>query len=166
LPGAGKSRAIDILAKGQKWHLIRPSDWIPENLSTLDIETQRAYNIECWSMAIDKCKEAIVEVQPREIIVLDSCNSKFNTLRVLITEARQKLHKVVLLFIQSNSNLCLARDAKLTQSLLNDYVDRFKESLPKYKQACDSFSVVKNNGTLEQLEFELRTIWKKLCENI
>lgn len=168
LPGCGKSKAIDILSKHAfpKWHIIRPSDWIPENLSMLDAETQRAYNIECWSIAIDKSKEAVAKVPPREIIVLDACNSKYNTTLTLIADAKVALHKVVLLFVQANADLCLARDAKLTESLLHDYVDRFKTSLPKYKKSCDLFLVVRNNGILEQLETELYDLWKQLCQSI
>ena len=164
LPGSGKSKAIDILmAKfgGKKWQLIRPSDWVPENLSTFDEETQRAYNIGCWEMAMEKANEAIAQIPPKNTIVLDNCNSKFTTVSTLISDARAALHHVVLLFVQSNVNLCLARNAKLSESLLRDYVDRFKVCLPKYKKVCDSFLVVRNNGTLEQLENELRGVWGK-----
>jgi hypothetical protein len=161
LPKSGKSRAIDFLSKSDgQWHIIRPSDWIPENLSSLDVESQRAFNIECWSMAIEKCKEAIEQVPPRETIVLDSCNSKYTTLLTLIVDAKAAMHKVVLLFVQSNISLCLARDPKMTESLLCDYTNRFKVSLPKYKKSCDSFLVIRNNGTLDQLKTELHNVWK------
>jgi len=168
LPKSGKSKAIDILAKHKdhKWHIIRPSDWVPDNLLALDEQTQREYNIGCWSMAIEKCKEAIEEVPPQEIIVLDACNSKINTLVTLIADAKAALHRVVLLFVQSNADLCLARDAKLTESLLRDYTGRFKTSLPKYKKCCDMFLVVRNNGIFEQLETELYDTWKTLCQSI
>jgi tRNA uridine 5-carbamoylmethylation protein Kti12 len=168
LPSSGKSKAIDILAKHKsyKWHIIRPSDWVPDNLSTLDEQTQREYNIGCWSMALEKCREAIIEVSPKEIIVLDACNSKINTLLTLIADAKTALHRVVLLFIQSNADLCLARDTKLVEPLVRDYVERFKASLPKYKKCCDMFLVVRNNGNFEQLETELYDTWKTLCPNI
>ena len=172
-PKSGKSKVIDMLPRGNhKWHIIRPSDWIPDNLSSLDEQMQREYNIGCWSMAIEKTKETIASVPPREIIVLDACNSKFNTLLTVIADAKAALHHVVSLFVQAQSNLCLDRDcktgaaAKLTVPLLNDYAERFKTSLPRYKQSCDLFLVVRNNGTLEQLETELYDIWKRLCQSI
>jgi hypothetical protein len=156
-----------MLPRGdRKWHIIRPSDWIPENLATLDKETQQSYNIGCWSVALDKCKEAIADVSPRDIIVLDACNSKSNTLVTLIADAKAALHNVALLFVQANMNLCLARDTKITEPLLCDYIDRFKISLPQYKKLCNAFLVVRNNGTLEQLETELHDIWKQLCQSI
>ena len=127
---------------------------------------QRAYNIECWSIAIDKAKEAIEQFSPNEIIVLDTCNSKYNTVMTLVAMAKAKLHRVVLLFVQANLSQCLQRDSKINESLLKDYVQRFKESLPKFKSNCDLFLTVRNNGTLEQLETELYDIWKKLCQNI
>jgi uncharacterized HAD superfamily protein len=148
------------------WHIIRPSDWIPDNLSELDIEVQRAYNIGCWSTALDKCREEISQVSPKEIIVLDACNSKYNTVLTLIEDAKVALHRVVLLFVQSNMQLCLSRDAKLSEALLCDYVDRFKSSLPQYKKSCDLFLIARNNGTFEQLETELYDIWKTLCQSI
>jgi predicted kinase len=167
LPGAGKSRAIDILSKHAKasWNIIRPSDWVPENLFMMSEEMQSAYNIECWSLALEKCKEAIEQLDHKKFIVLDGCNSKFNTVSFLIEEARSKLHKVALLFVQSDSKLCLARNAKLTEALLADYVERFKVSLPKYKKVCDLFLVARNCATLEQLETELHDAWTKLCQN-
>jgi hypothetical protein len=156
-----------MLPKGNRqWHIIRPSDWIPENLATLDKETQRSYNIGCWSVALDKCREAIADVNPRDIIVLDACNSRFNTLLTLIADAKAALHNVALLFVQSNVSLCLARDAKLTEPLLCDYVERFKTSLPQYKKLCNVFLAVRNNGTLEQLELALYDTWKQLCQSI
>jgi hypothetical protein len=168
LPRAGKSKVIDVLSKkaGPKWHIIRPSDWIPDNLSALSQEVQQSYNIECWSLAVEKAREAIDEISPKEIIVLDTCNSKYSTLLTLITSAKAALHSVILLFVQSNINLCLARDAKLTEQLLYDYVNRFKTSLPQYKRSCDLFLSVRNNGTFEQLTTELHDTWKKLCQNI
>lgn len=84
----------------------------------------------------------------------------------LIADAKAALHNVVLLFVQSNMNLCLARDAKLTDSLLRYYTERFKVSLPKYKKLCNAFLVVRNNGTFEQLETELHDTWKQLCQSI
>ena len=168
LPASGKSKVIDILARHteRKWHIIRPSDWIPENLAMLDEEAQRQFNIGCWSVAIDKCNEAIAQVPPRDIIVLDACNSKAITLLTPIASAKTALHHVVLLFIQSNSDLCLARNPKLTKELLMNYVERFKVSLPRYKATCDSFLVVQNNGIIEQLETTLYDTWKQLCQNI
>ena len=168
LPKSGKSKAIDILARHveRKWHIIRPSDWIPENLAALDEATQRDYNIGCWSLALDKCNEAIEQVHPREIIVLDACNSKVGTLLTPITNAKAKFHHVVLLFVQANANLCLARDPKLTEALLLDYVERFKTSLPRYKKTCDLVLVVRNNGIFEQLETELHETWNRLCQSI
>ena len=167
MPSSGKSKVVDMLPKGgHEWHIIRPSDWIPENLSTLDATIQSAYNIECWSIALAKSKEAVAKISPREIIVLDACNSKYTTIATLIADAKAALHKVVLLFVQARADLCLARDAKLTESLLLDYVDRFKVSLPKYKKLCDLFLVVRNNGTLEHLETELYAVWKQLCQSI
>jgi predicted kinase len=145
-----------------KWHIIRPSDWIPENLSKLDDETQRSYNINCWSVALEKTKEAIEEISPTDIIVLDACNSKYTTTISLITNARKHLHRAVLLFVQSDSNLCLSRNSKITKLLLDDYVNRFKTSLPEYKKACDLFLIVRNNGTIEQLTTELRGVLVKL----
>jgi tRNA uridine 5-carbamoylmethylation protein Kti12 len=166
LPSAGKSRTIDFLSKSDgTWHIIRPSDWVPDNLSSLSDENQRQYNIGCWSMAIDKTREAISEVPPNEFIVLDSCNSKHTTLLTIITDAKAAMHEVALLFVQSNIELCLARDSKLTEPLLRDYANRFKTSLPHYKKSCDLFLVVRNNGTLEQLKTELHDVWKKLCQN-
>jgi len=168
LPASGKSKTIDILAKHKsyKWHIIRPSDWVPENLATLDEQTQREYNIGCWSLALEKCKEAIEQISPKEIIVLDACNSKITTILTLITDAKAALHRVVLLFVQANADLCLARNAKLNEPLLRDYVDRFKTSLPRYKKCCDTVFVARNNGTFEQLETELYDIWKTLCQSI
>ena len=168
LPAAGKSKTIDILAKHKSygWHIIRPSDWVPDNLVTLDEQTQREYNIGCWSLALEKCQEDIEQVSPKEIIVLDACNSKVSTLLTLIADAKNALHRVVLLFVQANADLCLERNAKLKGPLLRDYVERFKTSLPKYKKCCDMFFVVRNNGTFEQLETELYDIWKTLCQSI
>ena len=168
LPKAGKSRAIDMLRgrNNTKWHVIRPSDWIPDNLANLDQDIQRSFTVECWSVAIEKCREAISEIPPREIIVLDGCNSKINTVLALIGDARAAMHHVVLFFVQAQINLCLQRDAKLTTSLLTDYAERYKVCLPKYKKLCDLFLVVRNNGTLEQLGTELHDTWKRLCQNI
>jgi hypothetical protein len=132
----------------------------------LDEKTQREFNIGCWSVALEKCKEAIAQVPPNEIIVLDTCNSKFNSHVSMIADAKKALHKVVLFFVQANVDLCLERNSQLSKTLLCDYVDRFKSSLPKYKKSCDLFVVVRNNGILEQLETELYDVWKRLCQSI
>jgi dephospho-CoA kinase len=166
LPGSGKSKVIDILSAGLGWHIIRPSDWIPDDLSALDEKTEREYLIGCWSLAIDKAKEAIAQIPPRDVIVLDSGNSKFNTTRLLICDAKKMFHKVAMLFVNSNVSLCKTRNTKLTDTLLRDYAERFKSSLPLYKKACDLFLVVNNNGTIEHLETELHDVLKILCHNI
>lgn len=150
------------MSVGRDWNIIRPSDWVPDNLPTLGAEMERAYRIGCWSLAIEKTKEAIIQTSPREVIVLDSGNSKFNTVATLIADAKAALHKVVMLFIYANSNLCLERNGTLTESLLCEYVDRLKQSLPRYKRACDLFLSVRNNGSLEELGLELHNIRLRL----
>ena len=162
LPASGKSKAIDILSIGRNWNVIRPSDWVPDNLSTLGAEDGRAYRIACWSLAIEKTKEAIARTSPREVIVLDSGNSKFNTVAMLIADAKTALHKVVLLFVHASVGLCLERNGDLTESLLRDYVGRLKQSLPHYKRVCDLFLPVRNNGSLEELASELHGVRLKL----
>jgi hypothetical protein len=84
----------------------------------------------------------------------------------MIADAKKALHKVVLFFVQANIDLCLERNSQLSKTLLCDYVDNFKSSLPKYKKSCDLFVVVRNNGILEQLETELYDVWKRLCQSI
>lgn len=168
MPASGKSKVVDMLhnRNNTKWHIIRPSDWIPENIAVIDEESQRAYNTACWSLAIEKAHEAICDINPKEIIVLDTCNSKYNTVVTLIADAKSAMHRVVLLFVQSTMQLCLERNAGISEALLRTYMDSFKISLPKYKKACDMFVVIKNIGTLEKLETELHEPWKKLCQNI
>lgn len=166
IPSSGKSRAIDILSTGRNWNIIRPSDWVPDNLSTLGEDMERSYRIECWSIAIDKTREAIAHTCPKDVIVLDSGNSKYNTVAVLVGEAKVALHKVAVLFVYANSSLCISRNATLTESLVRNYVDRLKASLPLYKRFCDLFLPVQNNGTIEELESELHNIRNILCQNI
>lgn len=163
LPSSGKSVVADLLLKYQpQANLIRPSDWMPENIEALSPDAERDYRLECWKLAIEKTEEILAEITPDNCLILDCGNSKFRTLSHIITEAQRRDHTVLLVFVDCKLAVCMARAPKIPKSVFEEYVGHLKDSLPKYKKACDRFHVVHNNGTLEQLGDMVREI---RCQN-
>ena len=164
LPSSGKSVVADFLLRDQpRASLIRPSDWMPSNIDVLSSEQEKDFRLECWKLALEKTEEALAELAPDECLILDCGNSKFHTLSHIITEAKRRGHSVLFLFVDCKLATCIIRAPKIPKSVFEGYVGNLKDSLPKYKKACDRFHVVRNNGTLEQLGVEVREI---RCQNI
>jgi len=163
LPSSGKSVVADFLLRDQQQaNLIRPSDWMPENIDVLTPDAERDFRLECWKLAIEKTEEALTEITPDDCLILDCGNSKFRTLSHVIAEAQRRGHIVLLVFVDCKLATCMARAPKISKSVFEKYVADLKDSLPKYKKACDRFHVVRNNGTLDQLSDGVREI---RCQN-
>ena len=68
-PGSGKSTVADLFLEEIDADLIRPSDWMPDNIETLGGELEREYRIQCWRTAIEKTKELVITVSPEAELI-------------------------------------------------------------------------------------------------
>ena len=160
LPSAGKSTVVDLF-KTQGDVLLRPEDWAPQNLHTLGEEAEKEYRIQCWKMAIEKAADAVSEFGFDRRIILDCVNAKFFSLASIIGKAKTNKHRVVLVFVTARVARCEERSG-LSHDVFDAYVDNLKDSIPRYKQACDDIIVVSNDGTKSELECAVKTISLRL----
>lgn len=160
-PFCGKSVVSDLVFDDTA--LIRPSDWMPENFESLKPDLVKDYRITCWKLAIEKTEEALQESP--DLVVLDQGNNKFNTIRDLISVARDNGHTIALLYVNSTFALCRKRsgDNWIGDDAWRVCLGNIKMSLPKYRDACDKFVVVDNNDSLDVLASEISSIRSKLC---
>ena len=164
LPSAGKSTVVDLF-KTQGDVLLRPEDWAPQNLHTLGEEAEKEYRIQCWKMAIEKAADAVSEFGFDRRIILDCVNAKFFSLASIIGKAKTNKHRVVLVFVTARVAICEERSG-LSHDIFDGYVDNLKDSIPRYKQACDDVIVIKNDGSKNDLDEAVKSILPRLiCKN-
>ena len=165
-PGSGKSTVADLFLEEIDADLIRPSDWMPDNIETLGGELEREYRIQCWRTAIEKTKELVITVSPEELIVLDCANAKYHTIDPTIQKAKRAGHEIVLLYVNTPRSVCKERmaDDWVGDETFNGYVDNIKTSLPKYKRTCNKFLVINNHSCQGDLTNSVEAIRDKLCQ--
>jgi len=165
LPGCGKSLCVDILLEGIDADLVRPSDWMPDNIDQLGPDARREYGLACWKTAIDTTRDFIDACGDDDIIILDCGNSKYHTVAPIIKEAKKCGHRVVLLYVNASSDKCEDRlgDEWIGEDTASQYMRSIKKSLPKYKKACHKFLVVHNNSEPKDLRESVDTLRGKLC---
>ena len=156
LPSAGKSTVVDLF-KTQGDVLLRPEDWAPQNLHTLGEEAEKEYRIQCWKMAIEKAADAVSEFGLDRRIILDCVNAKFFLLASIIGKAKTNKHRVVLVFVTARVARCEERSG-LSHDVFDAYVDNLKDSIPRYKQACDDIIVINNDLTKDELASALKQV--------
>jgi predicted kinase len=150
-PFCGKSTVADLAFNSDS--IIRPSDWMPDNYQVLGGDAVKDYRIVCWKIALEKTEESIEESDPSETIVVDQGNNKFDTAKSIIKLAKKHNHKIVLLYVNAKFALCKDRsgDDWIGDEIWQLCLDNIKESLPKYKKACDKFVIVDNNDDIDML---------------
>lgn len=160
-PFCGKSVVSDLVFDSDA--LIRPSDWMPENFESLKPDIIKDYRITCWKLAMEKTEESLRESS--DLVVLDQGNNKFNTVRDLISVAKENGHKTALLYVNLTFALCRERsgDDWIGDDVWRSCLGNIKMSLPKYRDVCDKFVVVDNNDSLDALASETLSIRSKLC---
>lgn len=163
LPFCGKSTAVDMVS-GRIW-VIRPEDWLPENLGEMDGEEVKNFRIECWRTALTKAEEAVEERDSADVIILDCGNSKFRPLRGLLRIAKRNGHKRAIWYVNSRPAQCEERAGEdwVGPSVVKSYVENIRDSLPKFKSKCDQIVITENAGTLEDLKQNVHTAWSRLC---
>jgi len=168
LPSCGKSVTIDIIIQktmGPPVRVIRPEDWLPDNINSLGAEAEKNYRIESWKFAISMAEKAVEECNSSELIVLDCANSKFRPLESLLRRAKRNGHKLAVLYVNSRPAQCEARagDKWVGAQVVQTYVESIRNSLPKFKSKCDRIIIVENTDTLAALEQNALVAWSKLC---
>ena len=161
LPSSGKSVVVDMFKSGNDL-LLRPEDWMPNNIDILGADAEKEYRIACWKMAIEKSLEAVIETKPSSRIILDCTNSKFFSIASLIGQAKAYKHRVVLVFVSAKVQCCEQRSG-LARSIYDEYVENFKHSLPRYKSACDDIIVIRNDGDKQELIGTVSKIAGRIC---
>ena len=168
LPSCGKSAVVDIISEksGSTVWVVRPSDWLPDNIDQLDPEEEKNYRIECWRTAISNTEEAVEKCDPSDAVILDCGNSKFRPLNGLLRTAKRNGHKLFVLYVNSSAVQCEARAGKqfVPAKVVKSYIESIRDSLPKFKSKCDRIIVVENTDTLDVLEQNALTAWSKLCQ--
>lgn len=155
LPFAGKSVVVDILSEHLDVQVVRPSDWCSDSGSEEEIRQER---IAAWQIALEKIEQLIPNLSAT--IILDCGNSKFSTISDLIYQAKRRGHVVALVYVNARGSKCQQHaGAKwVPADVYEMYVNRLKESLPKYKKACNRMVVVNNHGTLVELRSAVTSI--------
>ena len=135
LPSCGKSKSVDIISDNYSDPLlvIRPEDWLPENISDLTEGEEKNYRIECWRTAMAETEKMIEEKKNSVIIILDCGNSKFRTLGGIIRMAKRNNHKIVVLYVNSRLSECEKRAGEqwVGTDIAKAYVENIRDSLPK-----------------------------------
>lgn len=107
-PGSGKSTIVDLVSSYSDFYLIRPSDLYPPNINALDDEEQQAIRLASWDTALDDFKVSLGE----GLIVLDACNSDYETVEKLVNLSKSYDHEVVVIFTKASEDACLKRLSK------------------------------------------------------
>ena len=168
MPSCGKSAAIDIIAESDDatplW-VIRPEEWLPDNITELSPQEDKEQRIGCWQKAMDAAEKAVEEHDPSEVIVLDCTNSKYRPLESLLRRAKRNKHKLVIMYVNSGVAQCEARagDSWIGPEIAKIYIRNIRDSLPKFKSKCDRIVIIANNDSLDILEENVLAAWSKLC---
>lgn len=171
LPSSGKSTVVDIIADTESsvW-VIRPEDWLPDNIDELNEEDEKNQRIGCWREAMNFAEKHVNHksglCKPDDIIILDCSNSKFKPLQGLICLAKRSGHKCVVLYVNSRVAQCASRagDKWIGTEIAESYMRNIKDSLPKFKSKCDQVIVADNIGDLGDLKHSAIAAWSRLCQ--
>lgn len=167
LPKSGKSVFVDKLF-GIECHLIRPSDYIPNNYENMPNDIQQNLNIEAWKVGIETAEDILKDIREQDdysqVLVYDMCNKNSNPLEYTLKSEKRRGHKIVVIYINCPTKVCKDR-CGFSDEIMNTYVEGFKKSLPKYKSISNEFIVVDNKGSLEDLDEHANNIRDKLCLN-
>jgi len=168
LPHCGKSTAIDIIAEKSKSSLwiVRPEEWLPDNLDELDQNEQRHYQIECWRTAVSDAESRVDGRPDSTITVLDCANSKIRPLNGLLKLAKRNGHRTAMLYVNSRPSQCEARagDKWVGLEIIKSYIQNIRDSLPKFKNKCDRVIIIDNTDTIDVLEQKALDAWSRLCQ--
>jgi predicted kinase len=163
LPQSGKSTVVDQIFNTDDHFIIRPSDYIPQNVENIPEDKRKKINVEAWNVALEIAREFIHDQGNDDIIVLDMCNRRYTDIGPMLRFGKRHGHRLVIIVVNCPIDQCQSRSAELDRSIFSNYVDSLKESLPKYKGESDDFLVVQNKGSLEDLVSSLDPIRDKLC---
>ena len=170
LPFCGKSVVLDIITEKTELSIciIRPEDWLPDDIDNLSAEEEKKYRIECWRTAISAVEDEVEQRDPSEMIVLDCANSKYGPLESLLRRAKRNGHKLVVLYVNARPTQCEARagDHWVGAKVVGNYVENIKDSLPKFKSKCDRIIIIENTDTLDVLKQNAPTAWSRLCQTM
>ena len=138
-PKSGKSTFVDILMQyvAHPVHLVRPSDWRPED--ELTAAENSKWQLACWEYAIDKATE-LVSVEPSGVVIFDTCGASSEPLETLMSVARSHGHKVVAIFMATPRVMC---EERIDPYIIQKYIDRIHNTVFRYKTICDNLIVVK-----------------------
>lgn len=167
MPSCGKSAAVDIIVESGEtsFWIIRPEEWLPDNIAELSSQEEKEQRIGCWQKAMDAAEKAVEERDPSEVIVLDCANSKYRTLESLLRRAKRNGHRLVVIYVNAGVAQCEARAGSnwIGPEVAKAYIGNIRDSLPKFKSKCDRIVIIANNDSLAALEANALTAWSKLC---
>lgn len=153
LPGSGKSACADIICKQfeKKYELIRPEDWIPINLPD---HLMKDFKVSAWETALSLTQEAITD---NKDILLDQCNLYNEKINEIIQLAIKSFYIIDLVYINATKDNCALRKPELAfLTRETSYIDKFRQSLLKYKGLLNNFFVIENNGTQDELNYNVK----------
>lgn len=161
-PFSGKSTFLDMLVGRDDLpgplHIVRPSDWYPENIKDMGHQERQDYQIAAWDHARDKALDLLKKHTPSDVIALDTCGASPQAFRSVVAVAEARGHKLVVLWIATPRDVCSERGDK---SIVDKYKGRFEEALAWYQKNFHKVIPIRN-GTVEEWRNQVPRVVAKL----
>ena len=143
-PKSGKSTFIDIVKNecdklSKEMIIIRPSDWYPPDIDSMDPKDKTDYQLAAWECALDKVS-CVLAIGVGRLVVLDTCGATPGSLKTVMGVARLHHHTVTAMLIATPRSVC---ESRIDPQIVNKYVDRVRDAAVEYNKTCDNLVIVK-----------------------
>jgi len=139
-------------------HIVRPSNWYPDDIDQMDVDERTDWQIAAWEHALEKCCSLLATKDVTNVILFDTCGASPNALKTLIGVAQLHRHRIVAIWMAVPRRVC---ESRIEPSVVQRYVDRIHNAVQEYKATCDELIVVKHD-TLDNWRCAAREISPKI----
>lgn len=161
-PSSGKSTFLDLLSPylGDH-HIIRPSDWYPDDIDNIDSQDRTKYQLACWEHALDKTI-LLLSSKPVDIpIILDTCAASPNSLNSIIETAKLHRHKIIAIVIGTPASICASR---ANPDVIQRYINKIPNAVRTYREKFHKIIPIKY-GDLEAWKAVAKRAAEKLWQD-
>ena len=149
-PKSGKSTFADLLHQEcsdlqYPMHVVRPSDWYPDDIDDMTPSKKTEYQIASWEHALDKTGQLLASEDASSIIVLDTCGASPGSFKTLIGVAQMHGHKLIAIFMAVPKVLCMKR---IDPAIVQRYSSKIRSAVLEYKSICDELIIIKHESLL------------------
>jgi predicted kinase len=146
-PKSGKSTFADLLHQecSSPIHIVRPSDWYPDDIDDMSSSKKTEYQIASWEHALDKTSQLLASEDASSVIVLDTCGASPGSFKTLIGIAQMHKHKLIAIFMAVPKVLCMKR---IDPAIVQRYSNKIRSAVLEYKSICDELIIIKHESLL------------------